>query len=722
MSHGADLHGLETGIRNFDALFAGGLPRGSVTAVCGPPGSGKTILAQQLCFHAAAGGRRALYFNTLSEPTAKTLRYASQFSYFERTRLDEDGVAFVDLGAILRGEGLAEAARLVMHHVRRVQPEIVVIDSFRVFGELAGSPEELRKFGYELAVQLMAWETTTFVLGEYDLDDIASDPIFSIVDGLVLLTQREESGEQQRFIRVIKMRGVDHSRDEHSFLITGDGIEIFAPRVTLQREAGAEAGPEPERLRTGNPKLDELLGQGIPLGSSLLVAGVAGTGKTALLLEFIYRGAVAGERGIIFSFEETAERLRAAAWGLGWDLGREVERGMIELVFIPQPNIMVEKHLLMIAERVAALGARRVAIDSVSVFLHKITDPQRAREKVFQLASVVQNARAVGFFATDVPYGAARISRFGVEETVVDGVLLLSSTEEGLERRRYIEVYKLRNTDHLKGRHIMTIGRGGATIFPRYVSDEAEASEPPAALDTDRRLSTGVPRLDQLLGGGLLARSSTIVSGSAGIGKTTLGLQFVLEGHRAGERGLYVSLEEGPAQLLRTATRLGLPLREATEQGGVELLYLPPQQARTHQLLSVLADRIRARGARRLVLDSASHIVTHGTTLADVRQALFALAARFKALDVTSILTLESHSLFSADGATGRAFSPIADNLIVLRYVLLPGELAPSLTVVKTRGSDHDRGTYSFAIAARGVQIGARLALGEGAARKQGSP
>src|SRR6185436_18650333 len=149
----------------------------------------------------------------------------------------------------------------------------------------------------------------------------------------------------------------------------------------------------------------------------------------------------------------------------------EIERGMVEIVFIPQPDIMVEGHLLMIQQRVEAMQARRVAIDSVSVFLHKVTDPRISREKIFQLASIIQNIQAVGLFATDIPYGANQLSWFGVEETVVDGVILLTSTEEGFERQRYLEVYKLRNTAHLKGRHNMVIGKGGVSVFPRYGQD-----------------------------------------------------------------------------------------------------------------------------------------------------------------------------------------------------------------------------------------------------------
>ncbi|WP_437747011.1 ATPase domain-containing protein [Sorangium sp. So ce1504] len=698
---------IETGVRNLDALFGGGLPKGSIVVVAGPPGAGKTILTQQICFHNASARTRVLYFSTLSEPTAKTLRYLNQFDFFDAGKID-GGIQFVDLGAILRTKGLDGASRLVMDHVKKVKPSVVVIDSFKVFDDLAKSKEELRKFGYELAINLMAWETTTFFLGEFGQSDIETNPLFSIVDGLIMINQRQESGEQRRVIQIVKMRGTDHSREEHSFAITRAGIDVFAPRLTIHR--AAVEGKEP-RLRTGISRLDELLGDGIPRGSSLLIAGVAGTGKTVLSLEFIYRGAKAGEKGIFFSFEESDARLRATARGLGWDLDAEIERGMVEIVFIPQPDILVEGHLLMLSERILGMKARRVVVDSVSVFLHKVKDPQVDREKIFQLASVIHNAQAVGLLATDIPYGTNQISRFGVEETVVDGVILLSSTEEGLERQRYIEIYKLRNTAHLRGRHSIHIGPGGLIVYPRY-NAEAAFGEPPPPLDTARRLPSGVPGLDGLLGGGLLERSVTLLSGSAGIGKSTLSLQFLLEGCRREEPGLYLALEEGPAQIIRTAEALGLPLHEATEKGLAEVIYLSRERVRPSQLLSLLTDKIRTQKTRRFVLDSVSHLAAEGIAEDELRQLLYALITRFKALDVTTVLTLESSVMYSSETVTDRRFSPVADNLVVLRYTLLPGEIRPTLMVVKTRGSEHDFGTYHFTVGKGGARIGQRAGLG----------
>ena len=704
MTKKRDIARIESGVRNLDALFEGGIPSGSVMVLAGPPGAGKTVLAQQICFHNASPESRVLYFGTLSEPTAKTLRYMSQFSFFDPAKLDDGRLQFVDLGVIVRSQGLEETSKLVMGQIKRVRPAIVVIDSFKVFDDLAKSREELRKFGYEVAVNLMAWETTAFLLGEYGPEEVQTNPLFSIVDGLVTMTQREQSGEQQRFIQPIKMRGTRHSRDEHPFVIASNGIEVFAPRVTVRRESQPPLEP---RCKTGVSKLDDLLGAGIPRGSSLLIGGVAGTGKSLLLLEFVYRGAQAGEKGIVFSVEETTERLLASARDLGWDFEREIERGMIEMVFIPQPEIVVEAHLLMMKERIETMGARRVSVDSVSVFLHKIKDPQIDREKTFQLASIIQNVQAVGFLATDIPYGSNQISRFGVEETVVDGVILLSSVEEGLERQRYIEIYKLRNTAHLKGRHNLTIGPNGLAIFPRYTVEEQAGVAPPP-VNIRRRLGSGLPGLDALLGGGLLERSVTLLSGSAGIGKSTLALQFLLEGVRHGESGLYVALEEGPKQILEAADSLGLHAREAVDRGLLEIVYLSREHVRANQFLTILSDKIRANAVRRLTLDSASYLVSDRSPYVELRQLLYSLVTRFKMLDVTSVLTLEASSMFSSDTATERGFSPIVDNLLVLRYLRTPGELRPTLTVVKTRGSRHDRGRYLLNVAAGGLRLGSR--------------
>jgi circadian clock protein KaiC len=455
-------------VRNLDEILYGGLPKGTMTVLAGSPGSGKTILSQQMAFQFASPQNPVIFMQTLSEPTAKTLLYLKKFKFFDQKKLEDGSVQFIDLGGIMRSDGLKPAIELLKKHVKQFRPAMVVIDSFKVFEDLAQTRQELRKFSYEVAILLMGWECTALLLGEFDAHDLETNPLFSIADGLIVLKTREESGEQQRFIQVVKMRGTNHGRDENAFTIGLEGLEIYAPRVTIQQTPCRDimiSGNGPFRAQLGIASIDKLLGEGIPYGSSLLISGVAGTGKTILSLEFIYRGAKEfKEKGIFFSFEETSERLIATARGMGWDIDSEIKKGNIEIQFIPQTQIFVEKHLLMMKDKIESMGAKRIAIDSASVFVHKIRDPQIVREKIFQLATLVQTAQAIGFFSTDIPYGSNYISRFGVEETVVDGIIFLTATEKELDRERFLEIYKLRNTSHSNGRHRMQIKHGGIIV------------------------------------------------------------------------------------------------------------------------------------------------------------------------------------------------------------------------------------------------------------------
>jgi circadian clock protein KaiC len=462
---------IESGIRNLDEILEGGIPEGSLTMIVGAPGTGKTILSHQIAFKNAAPNCRVLIFQTLSEPSSKSIKHLAQFDYYDSKMIEDGTIQFVDLGSILRSNGLQDALSMLMEHVKRVKPGLVIIDSFKVFDDLSKDQEELRKFTYELAINLMAWECTSFLIGEFTPEDVESNPLFSIADGIMRLSLREQAGEQQRFLQVSKMRGTAHSFDEHSLIIDHCGVSVYAPRVTIRRENVADPytnARAPVRAKLGISKIDELLGEGVPYGSSMLISGVAGTGKTILLLEFIYRGAKEfNEKGIFFSFEETEERILAVGLGMSWDLLHEIKRGMIEIVFVSQPEIIVERDLLMMHERINKMKAKRVAVDSASIFVHKVLDPRVVREKIYQLTTLVQQAQAVGFLASDIAYGSDRISRFGVEETVVDGLILLTSTEKGDERERFIEVYKLRNTAHLEGKHRLKIAHGGLVIYPR---------------------------------------------------------------------------------------------------------------------------------------------------------------------------------------------------------------------------------------------------------------
>jgi circadian clock protein KaiC len=218
-----------------------------------------------------------------------------------------------------------------------------------------------------------------------------------------------------------------------------------------------------------------------------------------------------------------------------------------------------------------------------------------------------------------------------------------------------------------------------------------------------------------LLGRGFLERSVTLVSGPSGIGKTTLATQFIVEGAKRKEPGLFVAFEEGPAQIMNAAEQLGLPLKTAIDEGLVEIIYLSREHVRENQFLSILADKIQAKKTRRLSLDSVSSVMAEGLAPGEARRLLQSLVRRFKLLGVTSLLTLESSSIDAFESPALRGLSPLADNAILLRYIEVGFGLRPALTVLKTRGSAHSFDTHYLSLVKGGARVGAGIDIGSAA-------
>lgn len=459
------LERIKTGVKNLDEVLNGGIPKRSLVIFGGTPGAGKTILSQQIGFHNASENFPVIFFQTLSEPTAKTIGFASQFEYFDQEKVGKS-VHFIDLGDLVRSQGIEQAVAQFTDSIKKIKPGMVIVDSFKAFDDLAKSSEEIRKFSYEVAVKLMAWECTSLLLGEFGPHEINSSPLSSVVDGIVILSQEEESGENQRFIQITKMRGTTHIRDRQPLAISEKGISIYAPQVSIKLDPKPTGIDTKETfLKTGIKSFDELLADGIPYGSSCLISGASGTGKSLMSLELLYRGAKElKEKGILFSFSDSKKGILSTAKKMGWDVEGEMKKGMIEIVHIPQLDIHVEEHLLLIQDMIKAFEAKRVVIDSISAFFYKVSDPKIVRGKMNQLSILVQNAGAVGFFITDVPYGSDKLSHFGVEETVVDGIILLSADRYEQKRERAIEIYKLKNSTYRSGRHILEVTNNGLRI------------------------------------------------------------------------------------------------------------------------------------------------------------------------------------------------------------------------------------------------------------------
>lgn len=549
-----------TGIPNLDELLGGGLPVNTLNIIAGEPGTGKTILAQQAMFHYVQENptARVLYLTTLSEPAMKVIRYLQGFTFYDAEAFGSR-VVYRDVGGFLRDHPPAELLEEIMRLVEDVQPAILCVDSFKAIRDLMPSQEEFRRFCYDLSVRLASAACTTLLIGEYDDVEAAEGAEFAVADGILQLRRSELNGEAQRLVQVKKMRGQAMNMGAFPFAITRDGIRVFTPELTLGRMPQAEKDDGATRLPTGVAGLDELLLGGIPRGRSIMLSGVSGSGKTTLALQFLIEGARRGERGIFYSFEETAERLVALAKGFGWDLRRYVEEGMIRIVSIPVTEIRVDENLEDMMREVQSAPPQRVVLDSFSAFLAKIRDSAVQRDKAFHLVSLVHRIGAVAILISDVPtHEANRVSRFGVEETVVDGTIVLSMDLLGGKRVRYIEVYKMRTTDHIRGRHRIDIGPKGLRVFYKSPVGRGGVERPPPLVFSP---------VEAVVEGEIPYSHTWLVRGGAGAGKSVWAIQYAVERLRSGEAVLFVATEASSSTVLGAMERLGLLTEPYVESG-----------------------------------------------------------------------------------------------------------------------------------------------------------
>lgn len=548
-----------TGVPNLDNLLGGGIPANTLNILAGEPGTGKTILAQQLMFHHVKENpdHRVLYLTTLSEPAMKVIRYLQGFTFYEPDHFGTS-VVYRDVGGYLRDNPASELLEEVMRLVEEVQPSILCIDSFKAIRDLMPGQEQFRRFCYDLSVRLASAQCTSILLGEYDEADAANGAEFAVADGIISVKRGFAYGEPTRFLTVKKMRGQAMNMAAFPFAISRDGVRVITPTLTLQELHPTLVEPG-KVVVTGIAGLDDLLLGGIPAGRSIVLSGVSGSGKTTLGLQFIVEGARRGERGLLYSFEETADRLIGLAEGFGWDIRKYVDDGLIKVVSIPVTDIHVDQNLEEMIHQVDAFRPQRIVLDSFSLFLHKVESAADQRDRAFQIVSLVQRAGATALLLSDLPVReAARPSRPAVEETVADGTIFLTMELRGGKRIRNIEVYKMRATDHVRGQHRMDIGDDGIRVYYRNPVTSREKEELPAI--------TYSP-VDDLVAGEIPYDHQWLVRGGPGLGKSVWALQFAVERLRSGESVLFVTTDSSAKTVLAGLERLGVLTDPYLESG-----------------------------------------------------------------------------------------------------------------------------------------------------------
>ena len=475
---------LPTGVRGLDDIFCGGIPEYSFNIIAGTPGCGKTTLAHQIAFANGTEQKPALYFTVLGEPGLKMARYQQQYSFYDVSAVGKN-VHFFNLSDVLLNQDLSAVFDAIVNQVKALNPSIVVVDSFRsIVRTQTGSHSELKvqSFIQRLGHFLTSWEATTFLVGEYDPLEIHNNPLFTIADGLIWLSQEVERNSVVRKLQVIKSRGQDSVPGLHTIRISKHGLQAFSRTLGLLSGKGDSVvgGQERRRLSIGISELDEMLRGGILEGDSLLVAGPSGTGKSALATQFIAEGLRQGESGVMAIFEERPLGYSDRAKNFGLNLDDSQKAGKLKILYLRPLDLSVDEALQEILDAIKETGAKRLVIDSLVGFEMALAPGFRAdfRESLYRMIGGLTRVGVTILSTVEVEdsFTSLPFSHYAIS-FLTDDIIRMRYAEIDGQLRKIIVVIKMRGGNHSKDiREYIITDKGMVIIGPRQTDYAALTS------------------------------------------------------------------------------------------------------------------------------------------------------------------------------------------------------------------------------------------------------
>jgi circadian clock protein KaiC len=440
---------LDTGVPGLNQVLGGGVPALSFNLVTGSPGSGKTTLAMQILFANSTPARPGLFITLLGETSLKMLRYQQLFEFFDPKRVGSD-VHFLNLSEEALSGDMAGVLARITGEVDRLNPEIVVVDSFRSLIRAQG-PElatgAIEHFVQRLAVHLTTWEITSFLIGEYPEAEMR-DPVFTVADGILWLSQEANRNSIVRRLQVVKARGMATMPGLHTMRMSSTGVQVFPRTPELPNNLHARGA---RRLSSGIAGLDEMMGGGIPAGDSLVLAGPTGTGKTTFAMKFISEGLREGEAAVIAIFEEHPEVYLERAKSLEVDLRQAIEKGKLRIIYLRPLDLSVDETLDEIRRAVDEIGASRVVIDSISGFEMALAPAFREdfRESLYRLIGALTGLGVTMFSTVEVVGEGHGLQLTGHQVSfLTDDILSQRYVEIEGQLRKALLVVKMRGSSH----------------------------------------------------------------------------------------------------------------------------------------------------------------------------------------------------------------------------------------------------------------------------------
>jgi circadian clock protein KaiC len=463
-----------------------------------------------------------------------------------------------------------------------------------------------------------------------------------------------------------------------------------------------------QKLPTGIASFDMIAEGGLPRNRTTLVSGTAGSGKTVFAMQFLAAGIGAGQNGVFVTFEEPPRDIRQNMRSFGWNLVEWEQAGQLAIVDAsPDPETEIIETggfdlgalLARLENAVRKVGAKRVSIDSLGAMFSQFRDQSLVRSELFRIASALKKMGVTALMTAERTKDYGPIARFGVEEFIADNVMVLRNVLEEEKRRRTIEIMKFRGTDHQKGEFPFTIvADEGLVVIPLSSIQLKQKS-------SDVRISSGNADLDRMCGGGFFRDSVILVSGATGTGKTLTVTQFLAGGAAAGEGSLLLAFEESRDQLFRNARGWGMDFDQMERDGMLRVVCDYPEVAGLEDWLIRIKAIIADFKPSRVALDSLSALERGGSIKA-FREFVIGISSHIKHQEITGLFTATTSSLMGGTSITESHISTLTDSIILLRYVETFGEMKRGLTVLKMRGSVHDKEIREFTIDQDGMHLG----------------
>lgn len=469
----APVRKLRTGIEGFDLIAYGGLPEGRTTLVSGSAGSTKTVFAAQFL---AAGidmfGEPGV-FVTFEERSEDIRRNLASFGWNVARWEAEQKWAFVDASiqpgepTVVTGDfDLGALIARIEYAIRKIGARRVSIDSLGgIFTQF--DPPRIRHEIFRLTAGLKALGVTSILTGERMEDDTTVQRYGVeefVADNVIILRNALEQEKRRRTVEILKFRGTSHQKGQFPFTITGGQGIIVLPLSAIElRQRSSNV-----RISSGNAELDAMCGGGFFRDSVILVSGATGTGKTLLTTEFISGGAEAGERSLLFAFEESRDQLSRNALSWGVDFEAMEAAGRLKLICVYPESATLEDHLISMKREIETFSPNRVAIDSLSA-LERVASTKSFREFVISLTSFIKHKELAGLFTATTPelMGGTSVSEAHIS-SITDSIILIRYVEIFGEMRRGLAVLKMRGSMHNKEIREFTIDGSGMHIGPAF--------------------------------------------------------------------------------------------------------------------------------------------------------------------------------------------------------------------------------------------------------------